>query len=223
MFDMPGYGRSMYSQASEFEPTYPKQTEAFCALLKHWKELSVDGSFKPHVVAHDIGGHVALRALLVENMEFSSLALVDCDFFSLVRKNAETFTSLPLKLHDAMLREYVRGASFRGLRKAQEDMLVEPWISHDGKRRFYLQIEAQKNADIEELRQHFREVDFPLQIIWAENDSWVPAERAYPLHEALGGSLKIIPNAGHLIQLDAPEELTAELIAWLHTARQNQT
>lgn len=231
MFDMPGYGRSMYPQASEFEPTYPKQTEAFCALLEHWKELSVDGIFKPHLVAHDIGGHVALRALLMENMEFTSLALVDCGasypvdevFFSLVRKDTKTFKSLPLKLHEAMLREYIRGASFCGLRKAHEDMLVEPWTSHDGKIRFYLQIEAQKNADIEELRQNFRKVDLPLHIIWAEDDSWVPAERAYPLHEALGGSLKIIPNAGHLIQLDAPEALTAELIAWLHTARQNQT
>ncbi|MCJ1400549.1 hypothetical protein MMC11_003755 [Xylographa trunciseda] len=228
LFDMPGYGQSMLPPEADFRPTYPAQTKAFCALLAHWRSLSGDGVFKPHVVAHDIGGHVALRALLMEDTSFSSLALVDCGasypvdepFFSLVRENAFSFTLLPSKLHEALLREYIRGASYCGLRKAQEDMLVQPWLSKEGQSGFYSQIAAQRNADIQELRQKFRNLDVALHIVWAQHDSWVPVERANKLQEVLGGSLKIITNAGHLIQLDAPEALTAELIAWLHIAQQ---
>ena len=40
------------------------------------------------------------------------------------------------------------------------------------------------------------------------------------LQEVIGGSLKILENAGHLIQIDAPEALTAELLRWLRTPQQ---
>lgn len=229
LFDMPGYGQSMLPPEIDLQPTYPLQTKILGALLEHWRSMNADGVFKPHVVAHDIGGHIALRALLIDEMTYSSLVLIDCGasypvdepFFSLVRDNASSFTLLPSKLHEALLREYIRGASYCGLRKAQEDMLVQPWLSQEGQKGFYSQIAAQSNADIQELRQNFRKLDVALHIIWAQHDSWVPVERAYKLQEVLGGSLKIIPNAGHLIQLDAPEALTAELIAWLRIAQQH--
>ena len=190
--------------------------------------MSTDSVFEPHVVTHDIGGHIALRALLMEGMTFSSLAMVDCGasqpvdeaFFSLVRENTSTFILLPPQLHEALLREYIRGASYRGLRKSQEDILVQPWLSKEGQKGFYSQIAAQKNSATQELRQKFRKLDIPLHQVWAANDTWVPVERAYMLQEVIGGSLKILENAGHLIQIDAPEALTAELLRWLRTPQQ---
>lgn len=228
-FDMPGYGDSIFPFETDFKPTYPLQTKAICALLAHWSSINTDGVFTPHIIAHAIGGLIALRALLIEGMTFSSPALVDCGasnpvdevFFSLVRENASTFTMLPWKLHGAVLREYIRKASNCGLRKAQEDMLVQPWLSEEGQIGFYSQIAAQQNADIEELRQQYRKLDVALHIIWAHDDTWVPVERASKLQENIGGSLRIIKNAGHLIQLDAPEALTAELIVWLHNVQQH--
>ncbi len=222
MYDLPGYGQSILPLDSDFQPTYPAQTKVFCALLEHWASES-DGSFKPHVVTHDIGGHIALRAVLIEGMTFSSLAAVDCGashpvdepFFALVRDHGGVLASLPSKLHEAMLREYVRDASYQGLRKSQEDMLVQPWLSEEGQKGYYAQIQAQKNDDIEQLRQQFRKLEIPFHNVWAQNDTWVPVERAYKLQEAVGGSLKIIENAGHLIQMDSPEALTAELVRWL--------
>lgn len=72
-------------------------------------------------MTHDIGGHIALRALLIEGVTFSSLCAVDCGashpvdepFFALVRDHGGVLASLPSKLHEAMLREYVRGASYK--------------------------------------------------------------------------------------------------------------
>ena len=225
LYDMPGYGQSIISQDEEssFSPTYPEQTQAFCALLDHWAASKGQEVFRPHVAAHDIGGAIALRALLLEERSFASLALVDCGasypvdeaFFSLVRENTSVFVSLPPKLHEAALREYIRGASFKGLRADQEDMLVAPWITTDGQRAFYKQIQAQKNEDIEEHMSRFQVLNIPVHIIWAVNDTWVPAERAHILQKAIGGTVKLIEHAGHLVHIDAPEELTFELLEWL--------
>jgi pimeloyl-ACP methyl ester carboxylesterase len=41
-------------------------------------------------------------------------------------------------------------------------------------------------------------------------------DRAHRLHELIPGStLTVVENAGHLIQLDQPEALTAALTEWL--------
>ncbi|WP_279387359.1 MULTISPECIES: alpha/beta fold hydrolase [unclassified Curtobacterium] len=57
LWDMPGYG------ASSKDPSHAvdlgTQGELFAALLEHW------GLDRPHVVAHDFGGAVALRARLL--------------------------------------------------------------------------------------------------------------------------------------------------------------
>ncbi|WP_410620153.1 alpha/beta fold hydrolase [Amycolatopsis sp. cmx-8-4] len=56
LWDMPGYGRS--SKDPSHAVDFGVQTEAFAALLTHW------GLERPHVVAHDYGGAVSLRAHL---------------------------------------------------------------------------------------------------------------------------------------------------------------
>ena len=224
LYDMPGYGESLQQPDAEFARSYPEQTKVFCGMLQHWRSASGQDPFRPHVVAHDIGGHVALRALLLERAEYASLALVDCGaafpvdhaFFSLVRENAAVFTALPPELHAALLREHVRSASARGLRRADEDMLVAPWLAGaGGQRAFYRQVADQRNDDVRTLSASYRPLDCPLHIIWGAKDAWVPVERAHMLHERVGGSLRIVEDAGHLVQLDAPEALTVELLRWL--------
>ena len=56
----------------------------------------------------------------------------------------------------------------------------------------------------------------PVLIAWGVEDSWIPVDRAHRLAELIPGSeLHLVPEAGHLIQLDAPEQLTAILQRWL--------
>ena len=225
LYDLPGYGESIPAPEPGYAPTYPRQADVLAELFQHWQGLN-DASwhFVPHVIAHDIGGHIVLRlALLRDDIKLASLALVDCGaafpvdeaFFALVRQQADVFCGLPPKLHEALLREYVRGASHRGLRPDQEDALIAPWLSANGQRAFYRQIEYQRNEDIATLSAAYRKLECPLHIIWAAQDAWVPVERAHKLHEKIGGSLKIIEGSGHLVQLDAPEALMWELIEWL--------
>ena len=227
LFDLLGYGELLPPPYDQFPPSYRLQSRLFAFLINEWREQDPSKNFRPHVVAHDIGGHVALRALLMEEgVTFASLALVDCGaafpvdepFFTLMRDNTAVFQSLPPALHEALARRYIRGASHRGLRPDQEDMLVRPWLSKEGQHAFYRQYQCQDNKHVAELAARYRRLDaeLPLRILWARHDTWVPVERAAMLQERIGGSLKVIEDAGHLVQLDAPEALTFELTQWLN-------
>ena len=89
------------------------QGELFADLLAEW------GLERPHVVAHDFGGAVSLRALLLHGASYASLALVDVvalrpwgsPFFRLVQEHADVFTQLPPAIHRGAVEAYVRGAS----------------------------------------------------------------------------------------------------------------
>ena len=49
-----------------------------------------------------------------------------------------------------------------------------------------------------------------------EEDTWLPAARAYELVERIPGArLRLLPGAGHLVQEDAPAELAAALLRFL--------
>jgi pimeloyl-ACP methyl ester carboxylesterase len=69
LWDMPGYGQS--SMRADHAVDLGVQGELFADLLTHWKVE------RPHVIAHDIGGAVALRARLLHDATYASLALVD--------------------------------------------------------------------------------------------------------------------------------------------------
>jgi pimeloyl-ACP methyl ester carboxylesterase len=56
-------------------------------------------------------------------------------------------------------------------------------------------------------------------ILWGEEDQWIPIERGRRLQQAIPGAvLRSIPNAGHLVQEDAPEAIVAMLLGFLPTA-----
>ena len=56
----------------------------------------------------------------------------------------------------------------------------------------------------------------PVQILWGEDDQWIPIERGQALHQMIPGSrFQAIANAGHLVQEDAPEAIVAALLRFL--------
>jgi pimeloyl-ACP methyl ester carboxylesterase len=218
LWDMVGYGRS--TMAADQDVSLAAQSELLAALLDSWR---VDA---PHVVAHDIGGAVALRAHLLHRSVFSSLALVNVvalapwgsDFFRLVADNAAVFQRLPAPLHEALVRGYVRGAAARSLRAADEDELVAPWSSDRGQAAFYRQIAQADQRYTDEVEPLYSSISVPVTIVWGTEDAWIPVDRAERLASLIpGAELHLVPNAGHLIQLDAPEALTGLLHRWLRS------
>lgn len=215
-WDMIGYGRSDMLDGQDV--SLSAQGELFAALLDHW-DLS-----RPAIVAHDIGGAVALRAHLLHGHAYSSLALVDVvalspwgsPFFQLVRDHSAVFEQLPPTLHAALVRAYIAGASHRGLSDADLDRLAAPWLGAAGQAAFYRQIAQADQRHTDDIEPRYGRLDVPTRIIWGTKDAWIPVATAQRLHRLVpGATLRLIPDAGHLVQLDAPAELAIELDHWL--------
>lgn len=216
LWDMPGYGQS--SKFTDHRVSLDVQGELLAELLSYWKLQS------PHVVAHDYGGAVALRAHLLHGSTFASLALVDVvalapwgsDFFRLVRDNAEVFSVLPSAVHEGALRAYIAGAGHVGLTPDQMQALVSPWLGAEGQAAFYRQIAQADQAYTDEIQGLYPRLDLPVLVVWGENDTWIPVDRAHRLAGLIPGArLELIGGAGHLVHLDQPVRLATTLHRWL--------
>ncbi|KPC76222.1 MULTISPECIES: alpha/beta fold hydrolase [Streptomyces] len=213
VWDMPGYGRS--EKAAGQDVSLAAQGRVFAGLLDHW------GLEDPLVAAHDFGGAVALRAHLLHGARYGALALVDpvalapwgSPFFRLVRENAEVFARLPESLHRALVREYVGSTGGPGLHPAVLDRLVEPWLGETGQPAFYRQIAQADQRYTDEMQDRYAGIDVPTLICWGEDDAWIPVAKGRELAGLVPGARwEPIAHAGHLVQEDAPAELTAALL-----------
>jgi pimeloyl-ACP methyl ester carboxylesterase len=220
LWDMPGYGAS--SKDAEHDVSLGVQSELLADLLEVW------GLESPHVVAHDYGGVVALRAHLLHGSSYASLALVDVvalspwgtDFLRLVRDNVEVFDALPPHVHEGVVRAYVAGASRRGLSAEQADLLVAPWLGATGQPALYRQMAAADERFTDEVEPRYPSVAVPTHVVWGEDDAWIPIRQGRRLAEMIpGATFESIPDAGHLVQFDAPERLLAALRRWLSAHR----
>ncbi|MFY9916391.1 MAG: alpha/beta hydrolase, partial [Nocardioidaceae bacterium] len=138
------------------------------------------------------------------------------EYFRLVRENADVFAAQPLAVHRGALEAYVSGASYRGLTTEQLAMLTRPWTTPQGQDAFYRQIAQADERFTAEVEQSYADIDIPVAVIWGREDGWIPVDRAYRLAEIIPGcELKIVPEAGHLIQLDQPVALATTLHSWL--------
>lgn len=216
LWDMPGYGES--SKDPEHRVSLDVQGELFADLLEHL------GLEQPHVVAHDYGGAVSLRAHLLHSRRYASLALVDVvtlapwgsDFFRLVREHADVFTALPPAMHEGALRAYIRGAAHRPLSPETLDMLVAPWTGPEGQAAFYRQVAQADQAYTDQIEPILGDVDVPTLVAWGTEDTWIPMQQGRRLAGAIPGArLELVEDAGHLVQLDQPVALATLLGNWL--------
>lgn len=216
LWDMPGYGSS--SKHPDHRVSLDVQGELLADLIDFWR---LD---RPHVVAHDFGGAVSLRATLLHGARYASLALVDVvalapwgsPFFRLVGEHPDLFPQLPPAVHEGALRSYLGTASHHGLTPEQESALAGPWLDEEGRAAFYRQIAQADQADTDEIEPRYGELDLPVSIVWGRQDRWIPVDRAHRLAELIPGArLEVIDGADHLIQLDQPVRLATSLHRWL--------
>lgn len=217
LWDMPGYGASIGTDVQDVD--LRSQARRFSALLDHWR---LD---RPHVVAHDIGGAVALGAHLLDGRDFASLYLLDIvtldpwgsPFFRLVGQNEDAFSALPAPLHAALVREYITGAGGDALDREWVDELARPWCTPLGQRAFYRQIAQLSPDDTKPIAARLDTTRCRVRVGWGERDPWIPPSQAVELAGRLPGPVEVVtfPTAGHLVPVEASAELGRDVRAWL--------
>ncbi len=212
IFDLLGYGQSTMREGQDV--SLGVQNEVLTALLAHW------GLKKPAVAAHDFGGATALRAHLLNQVEFRQLLLIDpvaihpwgSPFVRHVAQHEAAFRGIPAYIHEAMVARYLRGAVFRNIKDEELAPYAAPWLGPLGQPAFYRQIAQMDQRYTDEIEQALPAIRCPVSILWGENDEWIPVTQARRLQSMIPGSaLQIVPQCGHLVQEDAPAAIISEI------------
>lgn len=248
LFDNPGFGSSplgvpipdessSMTKDLALDADLSQQSEVFAALYHHWEE-SWAPETKAHVIAHDHGGLMALRAHLLHKCQFQSLCLIDVvavgpfglPLFDLVARNEEVFLSLPDSVFEGIVESYIHDAAHTRLSDDTMAQLKEPWLkgrgqggNEEGKKGFIRQMLQANSRNADAVEGMYADVgksgDMPVRIIWGKEDKWIPVETAEKLRRKLGlkeeEDVVVIEGAGHLVMYDQPARLGVEIGLWL--------
>lgn len=209
--DMVGYGNS--SMKEGFDRSIRAQEQALDGLLDH---LGVDAA---HLVAHDIGGGVALR-FAAHNPDRVA---------SLVCSNVVCYDSWPVEfivnlglpktanMADDELEVKLDFAFADGAYGEADPEFVAgmkyPWLREGGKR-------ALARAAVSTNTNHTTEIDYgaidcPLLCLWAEKDVMQPIAYGERLADELGGEVEPVDEAFHWVVEDRAETYRDRVAAFL--------
>jgi pimeloyl-ACP methyl ester carboxylesterase len=214
--DMLGYGAS--DKHGDHDVSLGIQNHLLAALFSHW------GLGSPDVVAHDFGGATALRAHLLNRLDYRSLTLIDpvalapwgSPLVRHVRAHEATFADMPGYMHDAILPAYLQSAMHRRATPETLAPYMHPWQGAENQRAFYRQIAQMDQRFTDEVEPRYSGIRCPVQILWGEEDQWIPFAQGHRLAAAIpGATLHAVPGAGHLVQEDAPEAIVAQVLGFL--------
>jgi pimeloyl-ACP methyl ester carboxylesterase len=214
LFDLLGYGQSEMRDGQDV--SLAVQNRLFAALLNHWNLK------RPNVLCHDIGAATALRAHLLNGCDYTKMLVFDAvairpwgsPFVQHVRQHETAFAGVPEYLHRAILAAYVRGAIARSMGDAELEPYLAPWLGPIGQRAFYRQIAQMDLRFTDEVQDRYGAIRCPVMLLWGTRDEWIPVARGRELAAMLGTPLVEIPQAGHLMQEDAPEAIVAAALGF---------
>jgi len=213
VFDHLGYGQSEKREGQDL--TLAAQARRFVQLLDHW------GLGAPSVVAHDIGGAIVLRALLLDGAVYRDLTMVDAvsggrwegGLFHLIRTRPEVFEQLPDYAYEALVVGHFGNATHLGLRPEVLQTFLAPWRGPEGQAAYYRQYRQLSESDTDPYETKLDEIDVPVKLVWGREDRILPSEHATWLQERIPHArLHWIADAGHLVQEDAPAQLLSHLL-----------
>jgi pimeloyl-ACP methyl ester carboxylesterase len=209
--DMAGYGESEKAEGQDV--SLAAQTRLLVALLRHW---DLD---EPDVIAHDFGGAIALRAHLLDGVDYRRLLLIDpvaarpwgSPFVQHVREHEPAFAGLPDYLHLALVTAYVRTAIHREIPTSELEPYVRPWLGEAGKPALYRQVAQMDLRYTDEIEPLLGDIRCPVSLLWGEEDAWIPLSDGRAVADKIGPDrFRTVPGSGHLMQEDAPEAIVAE-------------
>ena len=201
--DLPGFGGSEQPKSDWHIQDYAAFVQAFLA------KLGVGQVFA--VVGHSFGGRVAIKALANGLLRPAKLVLIDSGgvresqsarnrLLKIVAKTGKVVTSLPgLRALQGGLRKklYARVGS-------------TDYIEAGGMKQIFL------NTINEDLQADATHITTPTLIVWGQDDTTTPISNGQLLANAIkGATMVVIPDAGHFVFLDQPQQTLDHLKQFL--------
>ncbi|MBX5088400.1 alpha/beta hydrolase [Rhizobium lentis] len=159
---------------------------------------------------------MVLRGHLLDKRNYRSLTLIDPVALSpwgtplprYARQHESIFAGLPDFIQRAVVPAYIEGAVFTPLSAEAMALYAEPGFGPLGQPAFWRQIAQFDEKYTNEIESKYDSFRCPVMILWGKEDKWISVDFAYKLAAKIAGSrLKIVPNAGHIVQEDAPEAI----------------
>lgn len=212
-FDLIGYGLSEKRDGQDV--SLGVQNGLLTAMFRHWRLE------RPEILCHDFGGATALRAYYLNGLRYKRMTIFDpvaiapwgSPFVAHVRQYEVAFAGLPAYAHDALLRAYLQSAAHEKLTEESLRVYMAPWQGKEGQPAFYRQIAQMDQKYTDEVESKYAPLDCPTTLLWGAKDEWIPSKRGHKLAGMLTeGQITVIPDAGHLVQEDAPEAIVAAML-----------
>lgn len=212
-FDLLGYGQSEKRDGQDVSLSV--QNRVLAHLLREW------GLEAPSILCHDFGVTTALRGHYIDGLRYRDMTILNAvalapwgtPFARHVNRHEAAFAGIPAYVQDAVLAAYLQTAAHKPLRADVIDLHSAPWRGEEGQPAFYRQIAQFDQKHTDEIEPRYGPLGCPTQILWGAQDAWVPLAQGARLAELLaGGRLTTIPEAGHLVQEDAPEAIVAAML-----------
>jgi pimeloyl-ACP methyl ester carboxylesterase len=193
--DFPGFGGSPKPENDWFIDDYSKLTAEF---LK-----KIDASKVYSIVAHSFGGRVAIRCSSANYLDPKKIILMGAAgikprktfkmiAYKIIAKAGKLLTSLPLL---SKLQPLLRKKLYSSIGNTDYSQ------ANDMKKIFV-------NTINEDLLPELSKMNQSTLLIWGENDKDTPLSDAHLMSNLIKASkLRVIPNAGHFVYLDSPDEV----------------
>lgn len=176
------------------------------------------------LAGHSMGGRVALEMVRLAPQRIERLALLDTGMDPLApgeagaAERAKRMALLKLAQQEgmrAMGRQWAQGMVHPSRRNTPLFDAVLDMIARKTPAVFEAQIEALLARP--DARSVLEGVDCPLLLLCGRQDVWSPLSRHEQMQALVPGSrLAVVEDAGHMTTMEAPERVSAALVAWLH-------
>ncbi|NEW80377.1 MAG: alpha/beta fold hydrolase [Gelidibacter sp.] len=217
-YDIRGHGNSELGTVDFSIDLFVKDLLSFMDALKIEKTI---------ICGLSMGGYIALNAIEKHPERFTALILSDtncaADAPEAKEKRMKTIESIKEngveKLANDLLPNLFAPESFKT--NSKEIVAVKEMIVNTSKESLYKSLGALANR--KETCSKMAEIKVPVLILVGQEDKITPPEAASAMHKKMANSiLQIISNAGHLSNLENPEEFNNQLKKFVDTIYQQK-
>ena len=208
VFDLFGYGDSEAEEGQDV--SIAVQSRLLTELIDHWQLES------PAIAGHDIGGAIALRSHLLDEVLYSRIALIDAVVLRPwitpttrhVQAHLDVYRTMPTHIYERVVAGHIGTAVYRPMDEETFEQYLARWRGERGQAAYLQKVARFDEEYTAEFEPLLGSMQTPARIIWGEEDAWLSPSIAERLHELLPNSdLKLIPEAGHFSMEDAPKEV----------------